>query len=84
MDGYLREEEHMTTTLDDLQKMLSVDGYVLSVETDDARTNAVITAGEGVCSDCLVPKVVMTGMLAKALDVPAETISLEYPDDQAH
>ena len=74
----------MTTTLDDLQKMLSVDGYTLSVETDQDRTNAVITAGEGVCSDCLVPKVVMTGMLAKALDVPAETISLEYSGDQTH
>jgi hypothetical protein len=74
----------MTTTLDDLQKMLSVDGYALSIETDAGRTSAIITAGEGVCSDCLVPKVVMTGMLAKALDVPAETISLAYPDDQAH
>ena len=74
----------MTTTLDDLQKMLSVDGYTLSVETDQNRTSAVIAAGEGVCSDCLVPKVVMTGMLAKALDIPADTIALEYPDDQAH
>jgi hypothetical protein len=74
----------MTTTLDDLQKMLAVDGYTLSVETEQNRTSAVITAGEGVCSDCLVPKVVMTGMLAKALDIPADTIALEYPDDQAH
>ena len=54
----------MTTTLDDLQKMLSVDGYTLSVETEQNRTSAVITAGEGVCSDCLVPKVVMTGRTA--------------------
>ena len=26
----------------------------------------------------------LTGMLAKALDVPADKISLEYPDDQTH
>ena len=71
----------MTTTLDDLQKMLSVDGYTLSVATEDGKTNAVITAGEGICGDCLVPKVVLTGMLAQALDVPAEQISLEYPEE---
>ncbi|GAA3214850.1 hypothetical protein [Microbacterium terregens] len=68
-------------TLDELQTMLSVDGYSLSVETADGKTKAVITAGEGICEDCLVPKVVMTGLLAQALDVPAEQITLEYPEE---
>jgi hypothetical protein len=68
-------------TLDELQTMLSVDGYSLSVSTTDGKTKAVITAGEGICEDCLVPKVVMTGLLAQALDVPAEQITLEYPEE---
>ncbi|MCR2765053.1 hypothetical protein NQ152_16235 [Microbacterium sp. zg.B48] len=68
-------------TLDELQTMLSVDGYSLSVETADGKTKAVISAGEGICEDCLVPKVVMTGLLAQALDVPAEQITLEYPEE---
>lgn len=68
-------------TLDELQTMLSVDGYSLSVETTDGKTKAVITAGEGICEDCLVPKVVMTGLLSQALDVPAEQITLEYPEE---
>jgi len=68
-------------TLEDLQTMLSVDGYSLSVESADGKTTAVITAGEGICEDCLVPKVVMTGLLAQALEVPADQITLEYPEE---
>ena len=78
----------MTTTLDDLQKMLSVDGYVLSVETGQDRTNAVITAGEGICSDCLVPKVVLTGMLATlgfaANEYDGALITIDKLDKIAH
>ncbi|KRA24315.1 hypothetical protein ASD65_07670 [Microbacterium sp. Root61] len=68
-------------TLEELQTMLSVDGYSLAVDTTAGKTSAVITAGEGVCGDCLVPKVVLTGMLAQALNVPAEQITLEYPEE---
>jgi len=67
-------------TLEELETMLSLDGYFLSVETADGRTKAVITAGEGICDDCLVPAAVMTGLLAQALDVPAEQITLQYPE----
>jgi len=69
-------------TLEDLQTMLSVDGYSLSVDTADGKTKAVITAGEGICEDCLVPKVVMTGLLAQALEIPADQITLEYPEER--
>lgn len=68
-------------TLEELQQMLSVDGYSLSVDSSEGKTAAVITAGEGICGDCLVPKVVLTGMLAQALNVPAEQITLEYPEE---
>lgn len=68
-------------TLEELQTMLSVDGYALSVDTADGKTKAVITAGEGICGDCLVPKPVLTGLLSQALDVPAEEISVTYPEE---
>lgn len=66
-------------TLGELETMLSLDGYSLSVQTADGRTKAVISAGEGIYEDCLVPEVVMTGLLAQALNVPAEQITLQYP-----
>jgi hypothetical protein len=66
-------------TLEELETMLAVDGYTLSVETADGKTKAVISAGEGICEDCLVPEVVMTGLLAQAMQVPAEQITLHYP-----
>lgn len=69
-------------TLEDLQTMLSVDGYSLAVDTADGKTKAVITAGEGVCGDCLVPKPVLAGLLSQALDVPADTIAIEYPEEE--
>ena len=71
----------MNEKLQQIQDTMALDGYVLEVtESGDARI-ATITAGEGICGDCLVPKVVMTNLLAKALEVPAEQIELHYPVD---
>lgn len=71
----------MNEKLQQIQDTMALDGYVLDVaEAGDLRV-ATITAGEGICGDCLVPKVVMTNLLAKALEVPAEQIELHYPVD---
>ena len=71
----------MNEKLQQITDTMALDGYVLEViESGDARI-ATITAGEGICGDCLVPKVVMTNLLAKALEVPAEQIELHYPAD---
>ena len=74
----------MTTTLANLQEMLAVDGYTLTVTRDGATADAVITAADGICDDCLVPKKVMAGLLSKALEIDREGITLTYPDEKDH
>lgn len=69
----------MTDKLDQLRDMLAADGYRLHVEQGALATRARITADDGVCGDCLVPPVVLSGMIAAALDVPVETVDVEYP-----
>ena len=71
----------MNEKLQQIQDTMALDGYVLEVAESGDRRVATITAGEGICGDCLVPKVVMTNLLAKALEVPAEQIDLHYPVD---
>lgn len=68
-------------TIEELQTMLSVDGYSLAVDQADGKTTAVVTAGDGICGDCLVPKPVLAGLISQALDVPADQITLEYPEE---
>lgn len=71
----------MTDQLQQLQQTMALDGYALEVAEEGDRRVATITAGEGVCGDCLVPKVVMTNLLAKALAVDPDRIDLHYPVD---
>jgi len=71
----------MAGTLQQIQETMALDGYALEVAEDGDRRIATVTAGEGICDDCLVPKVVMTNLLAKALDVAPDRIDLHYPVD---
>ena len=70
----------MTDPLDDLRKTLDADGYVLTVEDSAPDLLDVrISARDGVCSDCLVPKHLMGMMIASATGRPAEAIRIAYP-----
>jgi hypothetical protein len=76
----------MNEKLQQIADTMALDGYALEVTEAGEMRVATITAGEGICGDCLVPKVVMTNLLAKALEVPADRIELHYPADleEAH
>ncbi|MCY1157268.1 MAG: hypothetical protein MOP51_288 [Citricoccus sp.] len=68
------------THLDNLRKTLDADGYVLAV--DDSRDDLLdvrISARDGICSDCLVPKHLMATMIAAATGRPSESIRIAYP-----
>lgn len=74
----------MTATIEDIRTMLAADGYDLEVERLGDGARVVVTAGEGICSDCLVPKNVMSGILAPVLGVDRDGIDLVYPVDAEH
>lgn len=71
----------MNEKLISLEEMLAVDGYTLTIERTGPTTDAVIRSGDGICEDCLVPKTIMTGMLAQALEIEADSITLTYPSE---
>ena len=73
----------MTEALTQLQQTLALDGYTMSVRVDPDRAAVEVSAADGICGDCLVPKNVMRGMLEPLLGLPAEQISLLYPDEVA-
>ena len=66
-----------------LASTLEADGYHMAIDGDEARVSVVITASPEACEDCLVPKDLMRGILAQALEVPGETIDITYPKDVA-
>jgi hypothetical protein len=66
-----------------LASTLEADGYHMAIEGDEARVSVVITASPEACEDCLVPKDLMRGILAQALEVPGEAIDITYPKDVA-
>lgn len=74
----------MSTKIEDIQEMLAADGYAMQVERYDSGARVVVTAGEGICDDCLVPKNVMTGILANALGIERDGIELVYPVEAVH
>ena len=69
----------MSATIEDIQTMLAADGYAMEVERTESGARVVVTAGEGICDDCLVPKNVMAGILAPVLGVDRDGIDLVYP-----
>ena len=74
----------MSATIEDIQTMLAADGYAMDIERIGDGARVVVTAGDGVCDDCLVPKNVMAGILAPVLGVDREGIELVYPVEAAH
>jgi hypothetical protein len=73
----------MTEALTQLQQTLALDGYTMTVQVADDRAAVEVSAADGICGDCLVPKPVMQGMLEPLLGLPAAQISLLYPDEVA-
>jgi hypothetical protein len=74
----------MSATIEDIQQMLAADGYAMAIERRDPGARVVVTAGDGVCDDCLVPKNVMAGILAPVLGVERDSIELIYPVEATH
>ncbi|MGO1182713.1 MAG: hypothetical protein ACTHZ5_03390 [Micrococcaceae bacterium] len=69
-----------TASLEELRQTLATDGYILDItETAPGRLAARISAEDGVCSDCLVPKSLMAGMIANATGQNPESIEIAYP-----
>jgi len=69
----------MSERLQQIKDTMALDGYALEVVESGDRRVATITAGEGICGDCLVPKVVMTSLIASALGVAPDLIDVRYP-----
>jgi|KBSSwiStaDraftv2_1062776.scaffolds.fasta_scaffold414434_2 Fe-S cluster biogenesis protein NfuA len=74
-------ETDATSRLEGIADALRADGYSLVVEGADETLHVRIAALDGACEECLVPPVVLTGMLSSALggDWPPERISVTYP-----
>ncbi|MFC7401860.1 hypothetical protein [Citricoccus sp. GCM10030269] len=71
-----------TQPLEDLRQTLAADGYILQIdEVDGGRLDARISAEDGVCGDCLVPKNLMAAMIANATEKPADAIDITYPTE---
>ena len=73
----------MTDALDELRATLATDGYSLEVEQGSDTATVRITAADGVCDDCLVPKGILAAMLAPAIGIAADRIELHYPGEPA-
>jgi hypothetical protein len=70
----------MIDQLDDLRRTLDADGYDLAVEDRGSDLLDVrISARDGICSDCLVPKHLMAMMIASATGRASESIRIVYP-----
>ena len=78
--------ENVMTQLQPVRQALEADGYELAcLEASADQIVLQVSAGPGVCEDCLVPKAVLGGMVATRLEasglasVPA--IAIRYPDE---
>ncbi|MEO9247387.1 hypothetical protein ABDK96_06815 [Citricoccus nitrophenolicus] len=70
-----------TQPLEDLRQTLAADGYILSIDSSGERVDARISAEDGVCGDCLVPKNLMALMISNATGAAADSIDLTYPTE---
>ncbi len=68
-----------TQPLEDLRQTLAADGYILSISEAGDRLDARISAEDGVCGDCLVPKNLMALMISNATGAATEAIDVTYP-----
>lgn len=81
----------MTTTaeiedaLHDVRATLNADGYHLEVrKPHQGRIVLVVTAGPDACADCLVPREILSAVIANHLQGNGVHLSTEllYPGDQ--
>jgi hypothetical protein len=71
-----------TQPLEDLRQTLAADGYILNVEESaGGRLDARISAEDGTCGDCLVPKNLMAMMIASATGTATDAIDITYPTE---
>jgi hypothetical protein len=71
-----------TPTLPAIEQTLAADGYTLEVSRHDAAAvTCRITAGPDACQECLAPKPIMARLIADALSLPADSVTLVYPSD---
>lgn len=66
---------------EELRSTLAADGYNLQVDQKNGQAKVTISAADGICGDCLVPKPLMLGMLQPILDVDPDSIELLYPNE---
>src|SRR5699024_11517031 len=55
-----------SSDLEDLQSSLAADGYEMQIEQSGEKARVSISAADGICGDCLVPKPLMLGMLERS------------------
>lgn len=67
--------------LDEIARSMKVDGYNLVVQESGDTVSAVVTADEGVCDDCLVPKNVLAMILAPVVGTEPDHIEITYPPE---
>ncbi|HCU94823.1 MAG TPA: hypothetical protein DHU96_19825 [Actinobacteria bacterium] len=65
--------------LEPLQLSLGADGYRMEARESGGRIGVRISASDGACADCLVPKNIMRGILGQVLGVAEDVIDLTYP-----
>ena len=68
--------------LDVIRTGLEADGYQLQAkDLDGSRLEVAITATPDACEDCLVPKPVMTQIIASTLNVAPDQVEVRYPGE---
>lgn len=72
----------ITHRLDDIRSGLEADGYELIVRGQDEDALEIeIAATPDACEDCLVPKEIMSRIIATKLELEPSHIKLNYPAD---
>jgi hypothetical protein len=82
------ERARVAAALDSMARMLSVDGYDLDVDVDEASIALTVRATPEACAECLVPKssfaMMASRLLADAgIDASPEALLVAYPADAA-
>jgi hypothetical protein len=71
--------------LGSIRYMLQADGYdIAERESINAQRVFEVIASEDACSDCLVPKDLMQGLICRHLEIDSQRIKLIYPPGSYH
>jgi hypothetical protein len=67
--------------------MLEADGYTLATDVTDDGLRLVVVPGPEACEECLVPRDIFAGIVAKTLsnglgDAPVPAVAVVYPGDE--